>query len=149
MKGYSFTTFTTSLETLTRLRLRLGIILFIALTVLSSPLLIFNGPVLASTPTPSTDPSGSGPSTISQGDEFTAQAPLQIPRTLQSTDLVNSLAFYEVTFITSTTGAIDRIRMDFPAGTGVGAAGIIERIGIGGGTLLKSGSSITYDVTSP
>jgi hypothetical protein len=79
----------------------------------------------------------------------TIQTPLQIPRTLQSTDLVNSLAFYEVTFITSTTGAIDRIRMDFPAGTGVGAAGIIERVGIGGGTLLKSGSSITFDVTSP
>jgi hypothetical protein len=79
----------------------------------------------------------------------TIQAPLQIPRTLQSTDLVNSLAFYEVTFIISTSGAIDEIRMDFPAGTGVGAAGIIERIGIGGGTLLKSGSSITYDVTTP
>jgi hypothetical protein len=79
----------------------------------------------------------------------TIQAPLQIPRTLQSTDLVNSFAFYEVTFITSTAGAIDRIRIDFPAGTGVGAAGIIERVGIGGGTLLKSGSSITYDVTSP
>jgi hypothetical protein len=54
-----------------------------------------------------------------------------------------------VTFITSTTGPIDKIRMDFPAGTGIGAAGIIERVGIGRGTLLKSGSSITYDVTSP
>src|SRR5918996_634811 len=74
---------------------------------------------------------------------------VQIPRTLQSNDLVNSLAFYEVTFITSTTGAIDRIRMDFPAGTNIAAAGVIERVGIGGGTLLKSGSSVTYDVTSP
>ena len=62
---------------------------------------------------------------------------------------MSSLAFYEVTFITSNAGPIDKIRVDFPAGTGVGAAGIIERIGIGGGTLLKSGSSITYDVTSP
>jgi hypothetical protein len=105
------------------------------ITILPSPVLAANAPA--------------APSTISQSGNFTAQAPLQIPRTLQSTDLVNSLAFYEVTFITSTTGAIDKIRMDFPAGTGVGAAGIIERIGIGGGTLLKSGSSITYDVTSP
>jgi hypothetical protein len=38
--------------------------------------------------------------------------------------------------------------MNFLAGTGVGAAGIIERIGIGGRSLLKSDSSITYDVTS-
>jgi hypothetical protein len=119
--------------------------LIIVLIIVSTSLLpatVLPSPVLAAT-------APSAPSTISQSGDFTAQAPLQIPRTLQSTDLVNSLAFYEVTFITSTTGAIDRIRIDFPAGTGVGAAGIIERIGIGGGTLLKSGSSITYDVTSP
>jgi hypothetical protein len=135
-------------------RLKIGLALIIALTVISSSHpLILNNPVLASRSSTPTSSIGSGnmaaPSTISQGDDFTAQAPLQIPRTLQSTDLVNSLAFYEVTFITSTTGAIDKIRMDFPAGTGVGAAGIIERVGIGGGTLLKSGSSITYDVTTP
>jgi hypothetical protein len=135
--------------------LRLAVILIIAVTVVSSPFLILaNSPLLASTSSPaSTSSTGSSelaaPSTISQGRDFTAQAPLQIPRTLQSTDLVNSLAFYEVTFITSTAGAIDKIRMDFPAGTGVGAAGVIERIGIGGGTLLKSGSSITFDVTTP
>jgi hypothetical protein len=99
--------------------------------------------------TPTDSSTEVSPSASTSSATPTIQAPLQIPRTLQSTDLVNSLAFYEVTFITSTTGAIDRIRMDFPAGTGVGAAGIIERIGIGGGTLLKSGSSITYDVTSP
>jgi hypothetical protein len=39
--------------------------------------------------------------------------------------------------------------MDFPAVTNIAAAGVIERVGIGGGTLLKSGSSITYDVTTP
>jgi hypothetical protein len=71
--------------------------------------------------------------------------PLQ---TLQSRDLVNSLVFYEVTFITSTTGAIEKIRMDFAAGTNINAAGVIEKVGIGGGTLLKSGSSLTYDVTT-
>jgi hypothetical protein len=87
-------------------------------------------------------------STSTSGTPST-QAALQIPRTLQSTDLVNSLAFYEVTFITSTTGVIDKIQMDFPAGTNIGAAGVIERVGIGGGTLLKSGSSLTYDVTAP
>jgi cytoskeletal protein RodZ len=79
----------------------------------------------------------------------TAQAALQIPRTFQSTDIVNSKAIYEVMFITSTTGAIDKIRMDFPASTNIDAAGVIEKVGIGGGSLLKSGSSISYDVTTP
>jgi hypothetical protein len=72
--------------------------------------------------------------------------PLQ---TLQSRDLVNSLVFYEVTFITSTTGAIEKIRMDFAAGTNINAAGVIEKVGIGGGTLLKAAGSLTYDVTTP
>jgi hypothetical protein len=136
-------------------RLRPGLTVIIALAVISSsPVIVFDNLGLAR-PSPSSlqssDPVPTAPSTISQdgGGDVTIQAPLQIPRTLQSNDLVNSLAFYEVTFITSTTGAIDKIRMDFPAGTGIGAAGIIERVGIGGGTLLKSGSSITYDLTSP
>ncbi|MGI0043558.1 MAG: hypothetical protein ACRD47_07590 [Nitrososphaeraceae archaeon] len=140
--------------------MRLGLTLTIALAVISlSPVIVFDNLGLAR-PSPSSSsssqssdpaPTPTAPSTISQdgGGDVTIQAPLQIPRTLQSNDLVNSLAFYEVTFITSTTGAIDKIRMDFPAGTGVGAAGIIERVGIGGGTLLKSGSSITYDLTTP
>jgi hypothetical protein len=137
-------------------RIRLGLTVIIALIVISSTttitlfspaqLLAYSRVVDNSNDHSATPPISEEHSPSSTP---TIQAPLQIPRTLQSTDLVNSLAFYEVTFITSTTGAIDKIRMDFPAGTGVGAAGIIERIGIGGGTLLKSGSSITYDVTSP
>jgi hypothetical protein len=134
-------------------RLRLGIKLITALTVVSSfPLLILNNTLLAPTSSPpySTGPNElAAPSTICQGGDFGTQPPLQFPRTLQSIDIVNSLAIYEVTFITSTTGAIDKIRMDFPASTKVAAAGVIERIGIGGGTLLKSGSSITYDVQTP
>jgi hypothetical protein len=144
-----------TLVPLTPSGLRLFLILTIVFIVVSSPIIIFN-PALAvtasPTPLPTVSTIPSAPSTIGQDGkegDFTTQAALQIPRTLQSTDLVNSLAFYEVTFITSTAGAIDKIRMDFPAGTNVAAAGVIERIGIGGGTLLKSGSSITYDVTTP
>jgi len=145
-------------------RPRLGLTLIITIMVVSSPILIFLNPVLVSAKSNNIDTSSQhsafslkdtstplmSPANVSPLDsDFTTQAPLQIPRTLQSTDLVNSLAFYEVTFITSTTGAIDKIQMDFPTGTGIGAAGIIERVGIGGGTLLKSGSSITYDLTTP
>jgi hypothetical protein len=139
-------------------RVRFGIMMVIMLMVTSSPTVILLNPqdvvanqhVTDTSSSHATLPKAQDPSpSMSSLSTPTIQAPLQIPRTLQSNDLVNSFAFYEVTFITATTGAIDKIRMDFPAGTGVGAAGIIERIGIGGGTLLKSGSSITYDVTNP
>jgi hypothetical protein len=137
-------------EPLTTSGLRHGLALIIALMVISSPtVMLVNPAVIAAPLSKESGGADATPSTISQEGDFTAQAPLQIPRTLQSTDLVNSLAFYEVTFITSTTGAIDKIRMDFPAETNIAAAGVIERVGIGGGTLLKSGSSVTYDVTTP
>jgi hypothetical protein len=138
--------------------LRLSVTLIIALVVISSPVVMFVNPthVLAY---PSVTDTSNDHVTMPMSEDSsrsmsslaspTIQAPLQIPRTLQSNDLVNSLAFYEVTFITSTTGAIDKIQMDFPGGTIVAAAGLIERVGIGGGTLLKSGSSITYDLTTP
>jgi hypothetical protein len=144
-------------------RLRLSLSLIIVFAVISSPVVLLFSPSNALANSSVTDTS-SHHATLPMTDEHsspsvsspaattttpTIQAPLQIPRTLQSTDLVNSLAFYEVTFITSTTGAIDKIEMQFPAGTVVAAAGLIERVGIGGGTLLKSGSSITYDVTTP
>src|SRR5688572_21748906 len=130
-------------------RLRFGLTLIIAVMAISSPILLFLDPVLISAKSNHIDTSSqhsafsledtssaprmssSVPANVSPMDsDFTTQAPLQIPRTLQSTDLVNSLAFYEVTFITSTTGAIDKIQMDFPAGTGIAAAGLIERVGI-------------------
>ena len=91
----------------------------------------------------------SGPSTISQdGIDFTTQA-LQIPRTFQSTDIVSSTGMYEVTFITSTAGAIDKIEIAFPVNTNVGPSGVIEKVGIGTGTLIKTGSTLTYDVQNP
>ena len=154
---------------------RIVIMSIIAFMVISSPILMLANPTqaLAATPnnlykvdssnyhsTPlvsdmaSPSPSPSSTATmatppVSSPGNFSAQAALQIPRTFQSSDIVNSNAIYEVTFITSTPGAIDRIRIDFPAGTNIGASGVIERVGIGGGTLLKAGSSISYDVQTP
>jgi hypothetical protein len=91
----------------------------------------------------------STPSVMNLDGDFSTQAALQIPRTFQSTDIVSSTGWYQVTFITATAGAIDKIEIAFPAGTNIGAAGVIERIGIGGGTLTKVGSTLTYDVTTP
>ncbi|MGI0043557.1 MAG: hypothetical protein ACRD47_07585, partial [Nitrososphaeraceae archaeon] len=139
--------------------LRLGLMLMMVLMIISSSVVMLSNPMHVQAYRSITNASSNSSSyaTLPMSEESspsmsslatpTTQAALQIPRTLQSNDLVNSLGFYEVTFITSTTGAIDRIRVDFPAGTNIAAAGVIERVGIGGGTLLKSGSSITYDVT--
>jgi hypothetical protein len=91
----------------------------------------------------------SSPSVMNLDGDFSTQAALQIPRTFQSTDIVSSTGIYEVTFITSTAGAIDKIEIAFPAGTNIGAAGVVEKVGIGGGTLTKVGSTLTYDVTTP
>src|SRR5687768_11768951 len=139
MKGHSRGTL---FEPLKHSGLRLGLTVIIALIVISSTTIMLYNPaqvlaysrVIENSNDHSKPPMSEERSpTVSSPSTPTIQAPLQIPRTLQSTDLVNSLAFYEVTFITSTTGAIDKIRMDFPAGTGIGAAGLIERVGIGGG----------------
>jgi hypothetical protein len=138
--------------------LRHSLILIIALVVISSPIVVFFNPMDTLAYSSVTDTSGSHATmptgeissrSISSPGSPTIQAPLQIPRTLQSNDLINSLAFYEVTFITSTTGAIDKIEMAFPSFTNIGAAGLIERIGIGGGTLTKAGTTLTYDLTTP
>jgi hypothetical protein len=139
--------------------LRFGIALTIVLMVISSPIVMLVNPQQQVLANPHVTDSSSSHATLPMSEESSPsmsslaspaiQAPLQIPRTLQSNDLVNSLAFYEVTFITSTTGAVDKIEMVFPVGTNIAAAGVIERVGIGGGTLLKSASSLTYDVTTP
>jgi hypothetical protein len=102
-----------------------------------------------SLPTQTSDNKPGTPSVMNLDGDFSTQAALQIPRTFQSTDIVSSTGWYQVTFITATAGAIDKIEIAFPAGTNIGAAGVIERIGIGGGTLTKVGSTLTYDVTTP
>jgi hypothetical protein len=126
--------------------------------VISSPVVMLVNPVLPATaaapasPLPTINSIPSAPSTIGQDGkegDFTTQAALQIPRAFQSTDIVSSTGIYEVTFITSTTGAIDKIEIVFPPGTNVGPSGVIEKVGIGGGTLTKVGSTLTYEVTTP
>jgi hypothetical protein len=132
--------------------LRLGLTLVIVLMVISSPVVMLVNPALlaASSPGGGYDVTTYAPSTISQGgSDFTAQAALLGPATFRSTDLVSSTAIYEIQFITTTTGVIDKIDITFPAGTGVALAGIIERVGIGPGALTKSGSTVTFDLHTP
>ena len=152
---------------------RIVIMSVIAFMVISSPILMLANPTQAlaatpnnlykvdssnyhstplvsdmASPSPSSTATMATPPVSSQGN-FSAQAALQIPRTFQSMDIVGSTGIYEVTFITSTAGAIDKIEIAFPVDTNVGPSGVIEKVGIGTGTLIKTGSTLTYDVQNP
>jgi hypothetical protein len=93
--------------------------------------------------------SSSPTSTASQDGDFTTQAALSLTRAAQTNNFVASKAYYDITFRTATAGAIKTITMDFPAGTYVGSALIVEATGIGPGTVSASaGEVLTYTVTN-
>jgi hypothetical protein len=142
------------------------IALTVTLMVMMSPIVIFINPQLDATGpisparidtsnyhsmlTRSHDTSNGESSPLaSDSGPPTAQAALQIPRSFQSTDIVNSNGIYEITFITATSGAIKTIEMVFPAGTVIGPAGFIEKVGIGPGTFSKAGTTMTFNVQTP
>jgi hypothetical protein len=76
-------------------------------------------------------------------------APLITPLSEPTSNIVNTKASYEILFTTATTGTIKTITVAYPAGFSVGAAKLVERIGIGAGTLSASGTVLTYTVSSP
>jgi hypothetical protein len=71
------------------------------------------------------------------------------PRSQPTSNIVNTKASYEILFTTATAGSIKTITVAFPTGFYVGAAILIERSGIGAGTLSASGTTLTYTVTTP
>ena len=58
-------------------------------------------------------------------------------------------ANYEIIFTTATTGTIKTISIAFPQGFSITSAILIERSGIGAGSLSLSGTTLTYSITSP
>lgn len=107
-------------------------------------------PSSASTLPPSAETAATAaPSTLSQDEEFTTQAALSLTRASQTSNFVSSKAYYDISFRTATAGAIKSVVMDFPAGTSVGSALVVEATGIGPGTLAASaGKVLTYTVTN-
>jgi hypothetical protein len=104
-------------------------------------------------PTTTTTSSPPTTSTANQGGDFTTQAALSLTRAAQTNNFVASKAYYDISFRTSTTGTIKTVEIDFPPGTYVGAAVLVEATGIGPGTIAASGTTgtgmkITYTVTS-
>jgi hypothetical protein len=61
-------------------------------------------------------------------------------------DLVNSRAWYQVIFTTGTTAPIKQVEVDFPPGTNIADAKLVDTAGLGPGTFTISGQTITYTV---
>jgi subtilisin family serine protease len=61
----------------------------------------------------------------------------------QTNNFVNIKSYYDIMFRTSTPGPIKKVDVSFPAGTYVGAANLIEAVGIGSGKISATGSSST------
>jgi hypothetical protein len=110
---------------------------------------MFVNPVLGSA-SPSDDGSNSAPSSISQdGSDFTTQAALSSLTARPTNNIVNTNSFYDVVFLTATSGAIKTIQVTFPAGTTIPSGAFFnEAEGIGPGTASKSGQTITYTVNN-
>ena len=61
-------------------------------------------------------------------------------------DIVNSRAWYQVIFTTGTTAPIKQVEVDFPSGTNITNAKLLDTAGLGTGIYTISGQTITYTV---
>jgi hypothetical protein len=61
-------------------------------------------------------------------------------------DLVNSRAWYQVIFTTETTAPIKQVEVEFPPGTNIAKAKLVDTAGLGPGIYTISGQTITYTV---
>ena len=59
-------------------------------------------------------------------------------------DIVNSRAWYQVIFTTGTTAPIKQVEVDFPSGTNIANAKLLDTAGLGPGIYTISGQTITY-----
>ena len=59
-------------------------------------------------------------------------------------DIVNSRAWYQVIFTTGTTSPIKQVEVDFPSGTNIANAKLLDTAGLGPGIYTISGQTITY-----
>ena len=59
-------------------------------------------------------------------------------------DIVNSRAWYQVIFTTGTTSPIKQVDVDFPSGTNIENAKLLDTGGLGPGIYTISGQTITY-----
>jgi hypothetical protein len=85
----------------------------------------------------------------SQDGDIITQAALSLTRAAQTNNFVASKAYYDISFRTNTAGVIKTVQMDFPEGTYIGSALLVEASGIGPGTISAISSNILeYTVTN-
>jgi hypothetical protein len=117
----------------------------------------------AASPSYSTDGSPSAPSTIGQdGSDFTTQATLSSLTARPTNNIVNTNSFYDVVFLTATSGTIKTIHVTFPAGTTIPSGAFFneaqkcvpgsdctEMTGTVSRGVGPAQTTITYTVTNP
>jgi hypothetical protein len=80
---------------------------------------------------------------------FTPPASLPSVWPLQSNNIVNTKAVYDILFRTGSTGVVKTIELIFPTGTNIVGGVLLEESGVGPGLLSISGQKLTYSVIGP
>ncbi len=76
-------------------------------------------------------------------------ATLRMPSAIPSNNLVSTTSTYEITFNTATAGPIKTVKITFPDGYNVAGTKLVEKEGIGAGSINVVGNTVTYSVNSP
>jgi len=67
---------------------------------------------------------------------------------IPTSNIVNERSTYDIFFTTKTTGTIKTIVINFPPNLNINFAKLVERSGIGGGSLTSSGTELNYTVSN-
>jgi hypothetical protein len=91
-----------------------------------------------------------GPVNLLQSIEQSVYAAtLRTPSAIPSNNLVSTTSTYEITFNTATAGAIKTVKITFPDGYNIAGTKLVEKEGIGAGSINVVGNTLTYNVNSP
>jgi hypothetical protein len=69
-------------------------------------------------------------------------------RVVPASNIVNERSTYDISFKTKTTGSIKTIVIDFPFSFTIKIADLLERSGIGSGSLSASGTELRYTINN-
>jgi hypothetical protein len=145
---------------------RIVIVLILVTMVISSPIVIISGPlepvVVAKNNNVDTSAQHSSfsvgdtstflaaPANVSPLDAgFDTEAATCCLTARPTNNIVNTNSFYDIVFLTATSGIIKKVQVTFPAGTAIPSGAYFnEAEGIGLGTVSKSGQTIIYTVNN-
>jgi hypothetical protein len=124
-----------------------GVLALITLTILAAgTILFYNSSIAVNKFTPVTSNISTTTGIQSQKEVVPASASPTANQLYSTNDVVNSRAWYQVIFTTGTTAPIKQVEVDFPPGTNISNAQLVDTVGLGPGIYTISGQSITYTV---